>query len=59
MTKSDASSRSPQAARTAVRGQLRAMFDKVAAQPVPEHILELVDVLEETQRAQERRDETA
>jgi hypothetical protein len=36
-------------------GDLKSMFDTVARQPIPEHLLELVDALEEKRRREERR----
>jgi anti-sigma factor ChrR (cupin superfamily) len=56
MGKRDTARERTEAAHAIVGGQLRAMFDKVASQPIPEPLLELVDALEEKRRREELRD---
>ena len=41
-------------AEAALSGQLKAMFDAISGQPVPEQLLELVDALEEKRRDREK-----
>ena len=55
MASQDTAQQRAQAADTVLSGELRAMFDKVAGQPIPEHLLELVDALEQKRRREEKR----
>jgi hypothetical protein len=55
MASKDTAQPRAQAADTVLSGELKTMFDKVASQPIPEHLLELVDALEEKRRREERR----
>lgn len=57
MAKEDMARRRAEAAHAIVGGQLRAMFEKVASQPVPEHLIELADALEEKRRREAERDQ--
>lgn len=57
MSKKDTACDEAEVALGEVGGQLKAMFDKVADQPIPEHLIELVDALEEKRRHQQKLDE--
>lgn len=54
MAKDDNAGREAEAA---LSGQLKAMFDAISGQPVPEKLLELVDALEEKRRDREQTDD--
>jgi Anti-sigma factor NepR len=57
MTKRDTADGEAEAALAKVSGQLKEMFDVISDQPVPEHLLELVEALEEKRRYQQSKDE--